>query len=73
MITVKRAIAAGRRSATGERGLVAAIVGQAYLDYLDNEPGALDYFGGPVYRHHLQLLGLPGDWLPELIESSPIY
>ena len=67
MSSVKRQITTGRRYATGERGLVAAVMAQAYVDALDGDAGARDYFAGPVYKHHLGWLGLPGDWKPELL------
>ena len=66
MTRKKKQVSAQRRSLSGERALVVAVVAQAYVDALDGFPGARDYFDGPVYKHHLGLLGLPDDWKPEL-------
>ena len=65
MSSVKRQITAARRYASGPAGLVAAVMAQAYVDALDGDRGARDYFSGEVYQHHLGLLGLPGDWKPQ--------
>jgi hypothetical protein len=48
----------------GERILVMAIIGQAYLDALALDEDALEYFESRVYQYHLSLLGLGPDWLP---------
>jgi hypothetical protein len=50
---------------TGERVLVMAIIGQAYLDALELDEDALEYFESELYQYHLALLGLGPDWLPE--------
>lgn len=70
--TIKHLSTAGR-GAAGERGLILGIISQAVIDYLvGNEresEHAAAYFMGPVYQNHLQWLGLPGDYLPELING----
>lgn len=58
----------------GERGLIAAVIAQAVRDVKGEvgTPGdaadAIAYFAGRdgTYRSHLQLLDLPGNWLPAL-------
>lgn len=49
----------------GDRGLLLAIIGQAYLDALRGDDEALEYFDSDLYRHHLETLGLNTSWLPE--------
>lgn len=68
----RREIARGRRRATavgGARALLVSVVATATTDVFGRDAvhrmDALKYFSGPVYRNHLNLLGLPVDWLPE--------
>lgn len=55
---------------TGERGLLTAVIAQAVKDTTqgnkEQRADAWAYFAGEEYEHHLQLLGLPWDWLPEV-------
>jgi hypothetical protein len=52
----------------GPYALVGAIIRQAAWDVQHGKPtlaaDAWEYFEGPDYRHHLELLGLPGYRLP---------
>lgn len=48
----------------GPRGVLLAIIGQAYLDALRGDSEALAYFDGDLYRHHLTLLEINPEWLP---------
>lgn len=70
----QRKIARARAELAGARGLVAAIIAQAYVDYLGNDQAqkrsAAAYFRGAVYRQHLVMLGLPADMLPEEVRKS---
>lgn len=52
----------------GEEGLVTAIIHQALVDAIDGRPDAIAYFDSWWYRHHLSILGLPEDWLPDALE-----
>lgn len=49
---------------TGERALVAAIIGYAARDALDGDAGAAAWLLSDGYRFYLELLGLPPEWLP---------
>ena len=54
---------------TGERGLIASVVAQAYLDTFNSNPrlqkDALEYFKSDTYQQHLSWLNLSPDMLPE--------
>jgi len=54
---------------TGPAGLLAAVIHQALLDYHKGDLTAVKYFEGQTYKQHLQLLGLPDNWLPETIKT----
>jgi len=67
-----------RRRSAGKGGaaaLFASIIATATIDVLvgsdKHKADALAYFVGPVYAHHLSLLGLPGEWLPEGVLIRP--
>jgi hypothetical protein len=66
----RRRVSYARHNLTGERALIAAVIGQAYTDYLSKSANeradAAAYFRSQTYRHHLTLLGLPANWMPEL-------
>lgn len=49
---------------TGERALVAAVIGYAARDALDGDAGAAAWLLSDGYRFYLELLGLPPEWLP---------
>ena len=55
------------RKVNGADGLVLAIIATATKDVygLAYRDDALRYFQSDLYRHHLGLLGLPLDWLPD--------
>jgi hypothetical protein len=67
-----KAIGVARRQVSGERALLAAVIGVAAVDLVQgNEQDratAAAYFAGPVYQNHLQWLGLPGHWRPQLMD-----
>jgi hypothetical protein len=56
----------------GPEGLIAAVIARAVDDVLgDGGPAlvvdGLAYFGGPMYTHHVNLLGLPPDIRPAVL------
>lgn len=53
------------RGLKGQRALLLAIIAQAYYDLSQGDEDAASYFAGPTYRHHLELLELPPNWLPD--------
>ena len=67
-MTIKR-FRANKAGLSGERGLLVAIVATAAIDMQSGSPSiqasAEKYLEGPLYRHHLTLLGLPADWMPQ--------
>lgn len=54
----------------GPAGLLTAVIYQATIDAKKGSRNAIAYFNGPVYREHLELLGLPVDWLPEALSCD---
>lgn len=60
-------------SLNGPTGLLTAVIHQAMLDYHEGDRTAVSYFAGPVYRQHLELLGLPGDWLPDTMRGKAMF
>ena len=58
---------------SGAAGLIVAIIARAVNDSVsrscayEDRVSAWAYLGGPLYCHHLDLLGLPPDTLPEVI------
>lgn len=58
----------------GERGLLAAVIGQAVKDATgrndDYRADALRYFRSPVYREHLEHLGLNRNLLPQNLNGE---
>lgn len=54
------------RHGGGARSLLLAVIGAAVLDLAtpDHAQAAARYFLSPAYRHHVEALGLPGDYLP---------
>lgn len=62
--------AAGGKS--GNRALLAAIIGQAALDLADGDHGAAAYFLSDLYRGHLQYLDLPDDLLPAGVTAADL-
>ena len=52
------------RGPTGERALVAAVIGYAARDALDGDAGAAAWLLSDGYRWYVELLGLPPEWLP---------
>lgn len=64
------------RLADGPRLLLAAIIATAVDDLLEDGPVAADaaaYFAGPLYRHHITLLGLPPDSLPAGVDEAVLH
>jgi len=56
----------------GPTALLTAVIWQAVDDYFKGDQTAGRYLAGPVYRQHLELLGLPTDWLPEGVQKDDI-
>jgi hypothetical protein len=48
----------------GPRALVVAILARAALDLADGDPAAARFFLSKDYRHYLELIELPADYLP---------
>lgn len=48
----------------GPRALVVAILARAALDLADGDPAAARFFLSRDYRHYLELIELPADYLP---------
>jgi len=67
-------ISTARRNIAGARSLIAAVIAVSAVDLVQgNERERKDaaaYFMGAVYQSHLQWLGLPGDWLPQLASGQ---
>lgn len=71
---LQRAVA-GFQAATDKAGgsaLLTAVIGQAALDLAEGDHGAAQYFLSDVYRHHVTLLGLPGDYLPAGVTAADL-
>ena len=49
----------------GPRALFVAVIGAAAVDLANGDAGAARYFLSQDYRQHLELVGLPADFLPE--------
>jgi len=66
----KQTIARLSGKLTGERGLLLAIIALAYRDMVHGKPGerqdAQRYFDSEAYVEHLELLGLPSDFRPQV-------
>lgn len=62
------------QGASGPTGLILAVMSQAVVDYVVGDEreasSAAAYFTSSLYQHHLQWLGLPGDYMPELVEGA---
>ena len=58
----------------GPRALIAAIIGTAFNDLTCNEHKyqrtATNYFQGPLFRHHMELLDLDPDILPNPVRVA---
>lgn len=65
--TMRRALQTyeGKHTA-GPGSVLLAVIGQAAVDLADQDQAAAaaSYFLSPLYRHHVEALGLPGDYLP---------
>ena len=59
---------------SGPRGLIVAIIAHAARDALNastpsrDKRSAINYFQSDEYQHHLQLLELPPEWMPEGVD-----
>jgi hypothetical protein len=65
--TMRRSVATYQAAhGGGARSLLLAVIGAAVLDLADPDQAqaAAGYFLSPLYRHHVEALGLPGDYLP---------
>ena len=56
---------------SGPGGLIAAVISRAVTDSTSGSyeimVSAWAYLGGPLFCHHLELIGLPPDTMPEVI------
>jgi hypothetical protein len=59
-----------KRSLTGERALLAAVIGRATDDAVAGCPDARSYFAGHLYRHHLAWLDLDDSMLPAVFANG---
>ena len=62
-----------RQQLNGPQGLSLAVIDQAVRDLKAGGAAAKSaraYFFGPIYKHHLQSLGLPSDMLPEVLKEE---
>lgn len=48
----------------GPRALLVAVMGAAAVDLANGDAGAARYFLSQDYKKHLELVGLPADFLP---------
>lgn len=60
---------------TGSQGLLLSVIWRATVDAagMDGQAwqaDALSYFESDLYKHHLQLLGLPVTWRPAALEEG---
>lgn len=49
----------------GPRALLTAVIATAALDVAAGDQGAARYFLSDLYRHHIELVGLSADYLPD--------
>ncbi len=57
----------------GPRALLVAVMGAAAIDLAKGDPAAARYFLSHNYRHHLELVGLPADYLPEGVTRADLF
>lgn len=60
------------QGAAGPRALLAAVIARAALDLADGDPAAAGFFLSKDYRHYLELIGLPGDYLPDGVTHTEL-
>ena len=60
------------RGPTGPRALVTAVIGQAATDLDQGDPAAAGFFLSGHYRHYLELIGLPADYLPAGVDAADL-
>lgn len=66
--SVKRTAVPPRPSnMTGPAALLTAVLHQALVDYHKGDETAAEYFTSSTYHQHLDLLGLPHNWLPDTV------
>lgn len=53
----------------GPAALLAAVIHQALVDYHHGDITAAEYFSSSAYHQHLDMLGLPPNWLPETVRT----
>ena len=56
----------------GPRALFVAVMGAAAVDLAHGDPGAAHYFLSDTYRHHLELVGLPAEYLPDGVNRADL-
>lgn len=62
-----------KQNLNGPQGLIVAIIDQATKDFKIGgraAKSAREYFDSDLYQHHLQVLGLPSDALPEIVREK---
>ena len=56
----------------GPRALIVAIFARAALDLADGDPAAARFFLSRDYRHYLELIELPADYLPDGVTRADL-
>lgn len=56
----------------GPRALLVAVIGRAALDLAAGDVAAAVYFLSNDYRRHVELIGLPADYLPVGVEAADL-
>lgn len=57
---------------TGPRALLSAVIARAALDVAAGDVAAAVYFLSNDYRRHVELIGLPADYLPAGVEAADL-
>ena len=56
----------------GPRALLVAVIGRAALDLAAGDVAAARYFLSDHYRRHVELIGLPADYLPVGVKAADL-
>ena len=56
----------------GPEALFVAVMGAAAVDLANGDQGAAQYFLSDTYRHHLELVGLPAEYLPDGVTRADL-
>lgn len=49
-----------------------AVMGAAAVDLANGDQGAARYFLSDTYKHHLELVGLPAEYLPDGVTRAEL-